>query len=97
MWQFLGYMKQFEMLRSLKEDFITLDISPRKVFELGRKKQLLAMETLSEGIGKRYPFMDAMLQFIDMRAEISFPREPTRYTDRIKNAVRLTMKRNKID
>jgi hypothetical protein len=97
MWQFLGYMKQFETLRSLKEDFITLGISPRKVFELGRKKQVKAMETLSEGLGKRYPFMDAMLQFIDMRAEISFPEKPTRYTDRLKNAVRLTTKRNKID
>lgn len=97
MWQFMGYMKQFEMLRSLKDDFVTLGINPRKAFELGRKKQVIAMETLSEGLGKRYPFMDAMLQFIDMRAEISFPRKPTRYTDRIKNAVRVATKRDKAD
>tara|TARA_Y100000310_G_scaffold326179_1_gene390728 strand:- start:609 stop:1481 length:873 start_codon:yes stop_codon:yes gene_type:complete len=91
-WQFLGYMKQFEMLRSLKEDFITLGIDPRKVFEAGRKKQVIAMETLSKGLGKQYPFMDEMIKFIDMRAEIDFPEEPARLVDRIKKACKTAIR-----
>ena len=94
MWQFMGYMKQFELLRSLKGDFIALGVSPRKVFEAGKKKQVIAMEVLSEGLGHKYPFMDAMLQFIDARAEISFPAdESTSYKDRIKNAAKVSSKR----
>jgi len=85
-WQFLGYMKQFEMLRSLKGDFVALGIDPRNAFEAGRKKQVRAMETLSEGLGRNYPFMDEMLRFIDIRAEIDFPKEALGYSDRIKNA-----------
>lgn len=91
-WQFLGYMKQFEMLRSLKKDFVTLGIDPRKAFEAGRKKQVKAMETLSEGLGREYPFMNEMLKFIDMRAEIDFPKEPAKLMERVKNALEKAVK-----
>ena len=91
-WQFLGYMKQFEMLRSLKGDFITLGIDPRKAYEAGRKKQVKAMETLSEGLGRDYPFMDEMLRFIDARAEIDFPKQPAKLLERVKNAFEAAVK-----
>jgi hypothetical protein len=90
-WQFFGYMKQFEMLRSLKDDFIALGISPRDVFALARKKQLKAMELLSDELGERYPLMDAMLRVIDFRNEISFPERDSGYIDRLKNAVKVAV------
>jgi len=90
-WQFLGYMKQFEMLKSLKDDFITLGISPRDVFAVARKKQLKAIELLSEEMGEKYPFTDAMLKIIDFRNEMNFPEKESGYLDRVKNAVKVAV------
>jgi len=90
-WQFFGYMKQFEMLRSLKDDFIAIGISPRDVFALARKKQLKAMELLSEELGERYPLMDTMLRIIDFRNEMNFPKEELGYLDKVKNAVKVAV------
>jgi len=90
-WQFFGYMKQFEMLRSLKDDFIALGISPREVFALARKKQLKAMELLSDELGERYPLMDTMLRVIDFRNEISFPESDSGYIDRVRNAIKVAV------
>lgn len=75
-WQFFGYMKQFKMLKALEEDFATLGIPVRDIFLMARKKQVLAMELLSEEMGEKYPLMDLMLKVIDFRNEISFPPEP---------------------
>ena len=89
-WQFFRYMKQFEMLKELKDDFRALDIPPREVFLLARKKQAKTMELLSEEMGERYPLMDTMLKFIDFRNEIDFPEEESRYLDRLRAAARKT-------
>ena len=69
-------MKQFKMLKALEEDFATLGIPVRDIFLMARKKQVLAMELLSEEMGEKYPLMDLMLKVIDFRNEISFPPEP---------------------
>jgi len=90
-WQFFGYMKQFEMLRSLKDDFIAIGISPRDVFAMARKKQLKAMELLSEELGERYPLMDTMLRIIDFRNEMNFPAEKSGYLGKVKNAVKVAV------
>jgi hypothetical protein len=90
-WQFLGYMKQFEMLKSLKDDFITLGISPRNVFVVARKKQLKAIELLSEEMGEKYPFTDVMLKVIDFRNEMNFPEKESGYLDKVKNAVKVAV------
>jgi demethoxyubiquinone hydroxylase (CLK1/Coq7/Cat5 family) len=87
-WQFFGYMKQFEMLRSLKDDFIALGISPRHVFAIARKKQLKAIELLSEEMGEKYPFTGVMLKVIDFRNEMNFPEQESGYFDKIRNAVK---------
>ena len=89
-WQFFRYMKQFEMLKELKEDFRALDVSPREVFLLARKKQAKTMELLSEEMGERYPLMDTMLKFIDFRNEIDFPEAESKYLDRLRVAIRKT-------
>ena len=91
LWQFLGYMKQFEMLKSLKDDFVALGISPRSVFALARKKQVIALELLSDELGERYPFMDTMLRVIDFRNEISFPENDSGYIDRVRNAIKVAV------
>ena len=90
-WQFFGYMKQFEMLKSLKNDFVSLGISPRDVFAVARKKQLNAMEILSEELGERYPLMDTMIRVIDFRNEMNFPEKETGYISKVKNAVRVAI------
>jgi hypothetical protein len=90
-WQFFGYMKQFEMLKSLKNDFVALGISPRDVFAVARKKQLNAMEILSEELGERYPLMDTMIRVIDFRNEMNFPEKETGYISKVKNAVRVAI------
>ncbi len=87
-WQFFKYMKQFEMLKELKEDFRALGIEPRDVFLMARKKQTKAMEMLSEEMGKRYPFMDLMLEIIDFRNEIDFPEQEDKGSvERVKGAL----------
>jgi hypothetical protein len=91
LWQFMGYMKQFEMLKALSDDFTTLGISPRSVFALARKKQVKAMELLSDELGERYPFMDTMLRVIDFRNEISFPESESGYIDRVRNAIKVAV------
>lgn len=91
-WQFLGYMKQFEMVRSLKKDFVALGIDPREVFEAGRKKQVKAMKTLSKGLGREYPFMNEMLKIIDMRGEIDFPKESTKFVEKMRNVFETAVK-----
>jgi len=88
-WQFFGYMKQFKMLKSLKDDFLAIGISPRDVFALARKKQLKTMELLSEEMGERYPLMDTMLRVIDFRNEMNFPAKECNYVDKVKNAVKV--------
>jgi hypothetical protein len=75
LWQFREYMRQFSMLRSLSDDFVTLGIEPRRVFAASRKKQANAMALLSKEMGEQYPFMGPMLRMIDFRAEIEFPEE----------------------
>jgi len=72
-WQFRGYMKQFSMLKSLEEDFAMLGISARDIFAHARKKQVAAMDLLSDELGERYPMMDTMLKLIDFRNELTFP------------------------
>ena len=78
-------------MKSLKDDFITLGISPRDVFAVARKKQLKAIELLSEEMGEKYPFTDAMLKIIDFRNEMNFPEKESGYLDRVKNAVKVAV------
>lgn len=73
-WQFAGYQKQFKLLFSLKQDLINIGISPRRAYELARKKQVAALDLLEDGMGKRYPLMDLMLKVLDVQAELYFPK-----------------------
>lgn len=93
-WQFREYMRQFDMLKSLADDFRQLDIDPKDVFALARKKQVKAIELLAEEMGKQYPLMETMLRIIDFRSEINFPEEETDYLNRVKNAVSIAFRRD---
>jgi len=71
-WQFKEYMRQFSMLKARSGDFLSLGISPKTVFDLARKKQIKAMEIMSEEMGRQYPLMGAMIRVIDFRGELEF-------------------------
>jgi hypothetical protein len=74
-WQFREYMLQFSMLKELEEDFRALGVEPREVFELGRKKQLLATQMFADQVGRDLPITEMFLRFSDFRAELDFPLE----------------------
>ena len=91
-WQFFGYMKQFKMLKALEEDFATLGIPVREIFLQARKKQVLAMDLLSEELGEKYPLMDLMLKVIDFRNEMTFPTDPKApFANKLKSALTATL------
>ena len=73
--QFREYMLQFSMLKELAEDFKALGIEPREVFDLGRKKQLLATQMFADQVGRDLPITETFLRMSDFRAELDFPEE----------------------
>jgi hypothetical protein len=85
-WQFRGYMKQFNILYSLEESFKQLGIDPRIVYEAARKKQLNAINIMADEMGVKYPFVDAMMRFSDARYELGTTSENRPYLQRILRA-----------
>jgi len=85
-WQFRGYMKQFQILYSLEESFEQLGIRPRRVYEAARKKQLNAINLMADEMGIQYPFIDAMMRISDARYELGTASEDRPYLQRIRRA-----------
>jgi hypothetical protein len=74
-WQFREYMKQFNMLKSLANDFVALGIEPRTVFDLAKRKQVKAIKVLAKEMGEGYPLFDPLMMVIDFKGELDFPEE----------------------
>ena len=85
-WQFRGYMKQFNILYSMEDSFKQLGINPRTVYESARKKQLHALNMMAEEMGIKYPLAEAVMKISDARYELGTTSEERSYIERLLRA-----------
>lgn len=98
-WQIREYLAQFRMMHELEPAFRALDIHPRQVVELGRQKQMLAMQMLVTELGVDLPIVDVFRRLTDFRAEFDFPLDgsPEDFPSRLRAAVTAAMQSTEVD
>ena len=99
LWQIREYFAQFAMVRELEPAFRALDIHPREIVELGRQKQMLAMQMLAEEIGVDMPVVDVFRRLTDFRTELDFPEDdaPSDFRTRLRSGIRAAMDSEAVD
>ncbi len=73
-WQMRQYFDQFAMLGELQPHFEALGVPVHDVIDVGRKKQITAMQMLFDELGFELKGIEAMLRVTDFKAEYDFPR-----------------------
>ena len=72
-WQYRQYMTQVEMLKEMAPDLEAIGFSAREAFEMGRKKEALAIQLLADQMGKDAHVVDFFLRIADFKVEMAFP------------------------